>query len=219
MKNVLLVNHPLVKELVTKLRDFGTNSEHFRHYTKVITGYLVYEALSKVKLKKKTVVTQTKGEFDGFEYDEKIKFFGVLREGVGMILSSFENFSCSQFDLVGVKRNDDDPFNQPAKIYYGNFNNIGNFDRVVIMDQMFATGSTMLIILDEIIKKHNFKGKVDIVSIIVARFGAETVLKRYPNINITCAGLDDKLTENGYIYPGLGDASDRYFNAVENKKL
>jgi len=219
MKNVIVISHPLVKELVTKLRDFDTNAEHFRHYTKVITNYLVYEALHDVKLKKKTVKTQTEGKFNGHDFNEKIKFFGVLREGIGMLVSSFESFSHSQFDLIGVKRNDDDPFNQPARIYYGNFEKINKFDRVVIMDQMFATGGTMVIILDQLVKKYKFAGKIDIVSVIVAKKGAETVLGNYPKVRITCAGLDAKLTKNGYIYPGLGDASDRYFDAVQKKNL
>lgn len=212
MKNVKIIKHPLVADLVTRLRNFDTNAERFRAYTKTISHYLLYEALSDISLNKKIVFTQTKGKFVGGIIKEKIKFYAVLREGIGMLVSPMDNFCDAHFDLIGVKRNDADPFNSPAVMYFGNFKNLKKINRVVIMDQMFATGGTMKVILDKLITEEKFKGKVDIVSVIVAKMGAEKILKKFPNVKITCAGYDEKLTENGYIYPGLGDAADRYFN-------
>ena len=218
MKNLTVVKHPLVVDLVTKLRDAGTNSENFRKYTKIITYYLMYEALNGVSTRNKKVSTQTEGIYMGKEVVETIKFFAVLREGVGMLIAPMELLSTAEFDLIGVKRNDADPFNAPATMYFDSFKNIGNhISHVFLMDQMFATGGTMLIILDSLFNKNHFKGRVDIISVIAAKIGVERVLKQYPQVKITCAGYDTKLTNKGYIYPGLGDAADRYFNTLKKE--
>lgn len=215
MKNLKIVTHPLVSELSTKLRDVTTCSESFRKYTRIITQYLLYEALSDAKMREVEVETQTGGVFKGAFLRDQMKIFGVLREGIGMLISPMETLSDAEFDLVGVKRNDSDPFGSPATMYFDSFKNIGpHVKRVIIMDQMFATGGTMLIILDALYNKYGFKGQVDIVSVIAAEKGVKKVLAAYPDVRITCAGYDTKLTDKGYIFPGLGDAADRYFNTV-----
>lgn len=216
MENINLVEHPFVKNLVTKLRDVETNSADFRRYTNTITSYLVYSALSDVKLSEREVMTQTQGKYKGHEFSETIKFFGVLREGVAMMIPVMEELDEARFDLVGVKRDDTDPFEGKAKIYLDKFKDIeDDVDRVVIMDQMLATGGTILVLLESLIDDNRFTGKIDVISTIVAKVGADKINKRYPKVKITCAGFDTELNDGvndvGYIYPGLGDASDRYF--------
>jgi uracil phosphoribosyltransferase len=80
---------------------------------------------------------------------------------------------------------------------------------------MFATGGTMLVLLESLIDEYKFKGKVHIISTIAAKIGADVIGKKYPKVKITCAGLDTEknngVNDVGYIYPGLGDASDRFF--------
>lgn len=217
MKNLKIVTHPLVAELVTKLRDVTTCAESFRKYTRIITQYILYEALTDAQMREVKVETQTGGIYTGAYLKNQMKFFGVLREGIGMLISPMETLSDAEFDLVGVKRNDSDPFGSPATMYFDSFKNIGpHVKHVVIMDQMFATGSTMLIILDALFNKYKFSGDVDVVSVIATEQGVKKVLKSYPQVRITCAGYDAKLTDKGYIFPGLGDAADRYFNTVGN---
>ena len=41
--------------------------------------------------------------------------------------------------------------------------------------------------------------------------GVDTVLAKHPDVEIYLASLDEKLNEQGYIVPGLGDAGDRLF--------
>lgn len=215
MKNLNIIRHPQVEDLVTKLRDVTTNAESFRKYTRIITQYLLYEALAQVKTQNVKVKTQTGGTFSGKKMKDSIKIFGVLREGIGMLISPMETLSDAEFDLVGVKRNDGDPFHAPATMYFDSFKNIGShINHVIVMDQMFATGSTMVIILDALYNTYRFKGAVDVISVIAAEPGVKKVLKQFPEVHITCAGYDAKLTDKGYIYPGLGDAADRYFNTV-----
>ena len=41
--------------------------------------------------------------------------------------------------------------------------------------------------------------------------GIKRLEEAHPDVDIYIAALDDKLDENGYIVPGLGDAGDRLF--------
>lgn len=221
MNNVRLVSHPFVSCLVTSLRNVETETERFRYYTKIVSFFLLYEALENIQTTENSVYTQPGGAYKGEIFNEKVKIFGVLREGISMMYSAMEIFPHAEFDLVGVKRNDDDPFNTQAVVYLNKFKDISpDTDRVILMDQMLATGGTMLALLDSLKKEYGFKGEIDIISVIVAQVGAEKILKQYPEVQITCAGFDTEeskgLNEKGYIYPGLGDAADRYFGVKTN---
>ncbi|MBD3279995.1 uracil phosphoribosyltransferase, partial [Candidatus Dojkabacteria bacterium] len=190
MKNVHEVRHPLIKDLVTRLRNVETESDRFRAFTKSATNYLIYEALADMQTAKETVTTQTRGKYKGDKLRGKIRFFGVLREGISMMNVAMDIFPEAEFDLVGVKRNDDDPFNEKANVYLNKFKDLDKgVERVVLMDQMLATGGTMIVLLDSLINEYKFEGEVDIISMIVAKIGAENILKRFPDVKITCAGF------------------------------
>ena len=79
------------------------------------------------------------------------------------------------------------------------------------MDPMLATGGTMLTVLDTLRKKYKFKKKIQIISYLAALPGEKLIHKNHPDVEIYCAGLDQKLNDKAYIIPGLGDAGDMYF--------
>lgn len=74
---------------------------------------------------------------------------------------------------------------------------------------MLATGGSVVEAVN-IIKKYNPKS-IKFVCIVAAPEGLEYVQKIHPDVDVYIAALDDKLNENGYITPGLGDAGDRIF--------
>ncbi len=212
MSNVNLIKHPIVEELITKLRDIETDTELYRIYTNRVTEYLLYEALNDLEVHKRTVKTQTGSEFTGIRIGEKLAFITILRAGLGMFIPALENFPDAEFHAVGMKRNEEDPFNSPPDFYLDRLHEMSqDVSRVIIVDPMFATGGSMLALVDALRKKHRFKDRIDVVCLIVAKPGAEMLEKSYPEIKITCAGFDQELNNKGFIVPGLGDAGDRYF--------
>ncbi len=212
MKNVKVVEHPIVQELITQLRDVNTNSHLFRIYSKQLATFLLYEALAEVDAKPRKVKTQTGLEYKGIEFNKKVAFVCILRAAMGMLFTAMEVFPTGEFHTVGVKRNEDDPFNVKPNFYLDRLNEIGKkVDRIVLMDPMLATGSSAITVLEGIREVHKFKGEIQFVCYIAAKPGAEVIAKRFPDVKITCAGFDEKLNEKAFIIPGLGDAGDRFF--------
>ena len=76
---------------------------------------------------------------------------------------------------------------------------------------MLATGGSLVCVLDIIAKRN--PGPVTVLCLLAAQPGIDYVLSKYPEIKIFGAALDAKLTDVGYITPGLGDAGDRLFGA------
>jgi uracil phosphoribosyltransferase len=75
---------------------------------------------------------------------------------------------------------------------------------------MLATGNTLVAILDRI-KELGTPKRLVMFNIISAPEGIEKVLKQHPDLELYTASIDEELTDDGYIVPGLGDAGDLAF--------
>ena len=62
----------------------------------------------------------------------------------------------------------------------------------------------------DLVKKAGCK-RIKFMCIIAAPEGLAVLQEKHPDVQVYCASLDEKLNENGYILPGLGDAGDRIF--------
>ena len=80
---------------------------------------------------------------------------------------------------------------------------------VLIVDPMLATGGSACEAIDEM-KKRGCK-HIKLMVLVAAPEGIAYLQKKHPDVNIYAGALDEKLNENGYIVPGLGDAGDRVF--------
>lgn len=80
---------------------------------------------------------------------------------------------------------------------------------IIILDPMLATGGSAVKAI-EILKTQNVKS-IRLACLVGCPEGVEFVHKNYPEIPIYLAAMDERLNENGYIVPGLGDAGDRLF--------
>ena len=106
--NVNLVSHPLVCELISKLRDVNTDSQLFRIYLNDITRLLLYDALSDLETKRQKVSTQTGENYEGDVVNEKVAFGAILRASLGMLASAMNFFPQGEFHVLGMKRNEED---------------------------------------------------------------------------------------------------------------
>jgi uracil phosphoribosyltransferase len=82
-------------------------------------------------------------------------------------------------------------------------------DRVLILDPMLATGGSILAAVALVRRTHS--GRLSVISLVSAPLGVQDVLSADPTCEIFTAALDERLDDNGYIRPGLGDAGDRSF--------
>jgi len=205
MDGLTIVGHPLVQHKLTLLRDKRTDHFSFRRLTKELTGFMLYEVMADYPLREVEVETplmKTRTRVLARE----ISFVLILRAGLGMLEGLLEMVPTARVGHVGLYRNEETL--QPVEYYKKFPDNIAETD-VVLVDPMLATGGSALAAVN--LLKEAGVTDIKFVCMVAAPEGVEKLHSTHPDVHIYAAALDDRLDENGYILPGLGDAGDRLF--------
>lgn len=200
-----VVDHPLIKDKLTRMRNVDTVSTVFRNNLQELTTLLVYEATKEMKVINKEIKTPI-CDMVGYKLANKICLVPILRAGLGMVDPIKNLIPTALIGHIGLYR--DEETLQPVE-YYSKMPKSINESDVLVLDPMLATGHSCSKAID-IIKTYNPKS-ITYVGILAAPEGVELLQKNHPDVDIYIASLDEKLNEDGYIVPGLGDAGDRIF--------
>ncbi len=204
MENVTIIEHPLVQHKISLLRDINTGSKEFRELVSETAMLMCYEATRDLPLKTVEVQTPLAIAKTKVISGRKLAFVPILRAGLGMVDGAVQ--LAAKIGHIGIFR---DPETKNAVQYYCKLPfDIAERD-VIVTDIMLATGGTVVKTI-EILKNAGAKN-IKIMCIITCPEGIEAVHKAYPDVEIYCGAVDEKLDENLYIVPGMGDAGDRIF--------
>lgn len=199
------LDHPLVKQKMTLLRDKNTRYKQFRELATEITILVAYEAMKDLETVETEVETPL-AKTTGYKIGNDIVFVPVLRAGVGMLDGVLDLAPKSRVGFVGMYR--DHKTKEPIAYYEKLPEDLKN-PHFFVIDPMVATGGSLIATID-LIKKKGHK-KISIISIISAPEGIDAVNQAHPDVKIFTGVVDERLNENKYIVPGLGDAGDRLF--------
>lgn len=206
MNNVTIIEHPLVQHKISLLRDINTGSKEFRELVSETAMLMCYEATRDLPLKTVEVQTPLAIAKTKVISGRKLAFVPILRAGLGMVDGAVQLVPAAKIGHVGIFR---DPETKNAVQYYCKLPfDIAERD-VIVTDIMLATGGTVVKTI-EILKNSGAKN-IKVMCIITCPEGIEAVHKVYPDVEIYCGAVDEKLDENLYIVPGMGDAGDRIF--------
>jgi uracil phosphoribosyltransferase len=201
-----LVDHPLIRHKLGVLRRNDTSTRTFRDLTREITCLLAYEAFRHLELEKETV----QGWAGPVEVEKisgkKVAVVPILRAGIGMLQGVLDLIPSARVNVVGVYRNEKTL--EPVHYYHKLSADIAE-RCAVILDPMLATGNSLTAVVD-LLKKADCRD-IRAVCLVAAPEGVRKLEKLHPDIPVYAASLDERLNENGYILPGLGDAGDRLF--------
>ncbi|AEH50867.1 uracil phosphoribosyltransferase [Pseudothermotoga thermarum] len=206
MKNLFIVDHPLIKHKLTIMRNKNTGPKEFRELLREITFLLAYEAtrnIETIEVEIETPLEKTKGY--AIE-DKKIVVVPILRAGLGMVDSILELLPNASVGHIGIYR---DPLTLKPVQYYCKLPDLSNSTVTFLLDPMLATGFSAVHAI-RILKEKGAK-QIVFVSLIAAPEGVLEVEKNFPDVKIYTASLDRQLNDHGYILPGLGDAGDRLY--------
>lgn len=201
-----IADHPLIRHKVTFLRDENTGSKQFRELIQEITELMMYEAtrdLPMCDIEVKTPITVTKSQVIA---GRKLAFVPILRAGLGMVDGALELVPAARVGHIGLYR--DPQTHTPVEYYCKLPSDISERD-VFVLDPMLATGGSAIDAISMIKERH--PRSIKFICIIAAPEGMKALSEAHPDVQIYCASLDEKLNENCYIVPGLGDAGDRIF--------
>ena len=206
MKNVHELKHPLIEHKLAILRDKKTGTKEFRELVEEIAMFLCYEALSDAKLEEVEIETPIEKLKTGKINENHYAFIPILRAGTGMLDGLIKVLPNAKIGHIGLYRNEETL--KPVRYFYKVPKNIEK-KQVIVLDPMLATGGSSIDAIT-MLKEEGVKN-IKFLCIIAAPEGINSLRKAHPDVKIYAATVDEKLNENGYIVPGLGDAGDRIF--------
>ncbi len=208
MKNVFPSPHPLVAHKLALLRSIDTDPKNFRELVREIAALMTYEATADLMTKPVSVETPL-ATAPGVELLETIGLVPILRSGLGMVEGVWELMPSAEVWHIGLYR--DERTLNPVE-YYNKLPIEPTVSVTLLLDPMLATGGSAVATID-ILKKWGVS-KIKFVGILGAPEGIQLMQEHHPEIPIHLGVIDERLNENGYILPGLGDAGDRQFGTA-----
>jgi len=206
MNNVIELKHPLVIHKLSILRDKKTSTKEFRELIKELSIFLCYEAMKDAELDKVEIETPIAKMKTKHLNENNYAFIPILRAGLGMLDGVITVVPNAKVGHIGMYR--DETTYEPVNYFYKVPKDIDKRE-VILLDPMLATGGSAIDAID--LLKGNGVEKIKFLCIISAPEGLKKVQEKHPDVTIYTACIDEKLNDNKYIIPGLGDAGDRIF--------
>ncbi|MFI1465513.1 uracil phosphoribosyltransferase [Nocardia carnea] len=199
------LDHPLVASLLTTLRDERTPDPAFRAALRDLSGLLVYEALRDARVEYYDIDTPVIAT-RGVRLAHPPLLVPVLRAGLGMVEAATNMIPQSRVGFVGLAR--DEQTHRPVP-YLESLPEDLSTTPVMVLDPMLATGGSMV----HTLKLLAGRGATDITAVCVvsAPEGIAALAGSGLPVRLVTAVIDDRLDDDAFIVPGLGDAGDRQF--------
>ena len=207
MENVIELKHPLITHKLGILRDKKTGTKEFRELVNEIGTFLCYKAMEDVELENIEIETPLCKMKTQKLNEDNYAFVPILRAGMGMLDGVIGVIPNAKVGHIGMYR-DEANNHKPVNYYFKVPKDIDKKE-VIILDPMLATGGSAIDAI-ELLKEKGVT-KLKFLCLIASPEGLNNVISKHPDVKIYCASIDEKLNENAYIVPGLGDAGDRIF--------
>jgi uracil phosphoribosyltransferase len=196
----------LVQQCLTRLRDYQTPTSEFRQRAGQLSTLLVYEAMRNLQSREIGVETPV-GSAKGVVLTDYVILAPVLRAGLILAEEAQKVLPTARVYHVGLRR---DEATLQAISYYAKLpESLPAECKVYVLDPMLATGGSAVAAISLFAKLK--VSSLHLVCFVSSPEGIKRVHETYPDVQITTAAIDERLNENGYIIPGLGDAGDRLF--------
>ncbi|MGH1464950.1 MAG: uracil phosphoribosyltransferase [Cognatishimia sp.] len=204
--HLTVVNHPLVQHKLTLMRKTSTSTSEFRQLLREISQLLAYEVTRALPMTTARITTPMQDMDAPVLAGRKLALVSILRAGNGLLDGMLELIPSARVGFVGLYR--DEETLQPVQYY---FKVPTQLDKrlVIAVDPMLATGNSSVAAID-LLKQSGAKD-IRFLCLLAAPEGVARMKEAHPDVPIVTASLDERLNEQGYIVPGLGDAGDRMF--------
>ena len=204
--NVIILDHPLLKHKISRLRDETTGTNEFRSLVEEIAMLMGYEALRDLPTEEVEIKTPIETCKSPVISGRKLAVVPILRAGLGMVRGILALVPSAKVGHIGMYR--DEETHEPHE-YYCKLPDPIEERTIVVVDPMLATGGSAVDAVN-LIKQKGGKN-IKFMAIIAAPEGIKKFTEAHPDVQLYVAQQDRCLNENAYICPGLGDAGDRIF--------
>ena len=202
----MIFDHPLIQHKISLLRNKNTGSKEFRELVGEVSMLMCYEATRDLPLKEVEIETPVALAKTKVIAGRKLAFVPILRAGIGMLDGVLSMVPAAKVGHIGLYR--DPQTLQPVK-YYCKLPSDINEREVIVLDPMLATGGSAVAAIQML--KESGAANIKFMCIIASPEGLNALTEAHPDVQVYCAALDEKLNDDKYIVPGLGDCGDRIF--------
>jgi len=207
MSKVTVIDHPLVQHKLTLMRDKNCGTKDFRQLLEEIAMLMAYEVTRELlpleEVEIETPICKCRSRIIS---GKKVGIVPILRAGLGMVDGVLALIPTAKVGHIGLYR--DPETHKPVEYYCKLPMDVAERDLIVV-DPMLATGGSSVAAID-FIKKRGCKS-ITLMCLVGCPEGIAAVQAAHPDVNIYIAAIDERLNENKYIIPGLGDAGDRLY--------
>jgi uracil phosphoribosyltransferase len=207
-QRLVVVEHPVLADRLTVLRDRRTGHAAFRQALFEASAILAVEAARQLPVVEVPVETPLEPT-TGSRLPREIAIVPVLLAGLGMVDPFLRLLPDARVGHVGVYR--DEKQHTPVDYYERLPPDLAEA-HIFVVDPMLATGGSAVHALDRL--KVAGARRLTLVCLVVAPEGLRAVEEHHPDVPVWTAAVDGELDENAYIRPGLGDAGDRVFGTA-----
>ena len=206
MSQVHVIDHPMIQHKLTIMRDKETGSKDFRQLLEEISLLMGYEITRDIPLEDKEIETPICKMTAKKVRGRKLAIVPILRAGMGMVEGLHTLVPVAKVGHIGLYRNE--KTHEPV-VYYCKLPEDIQERLVIVTDPMLATGGSSCDAIQML--KDRGCANIRLMCLVAAPEGIARVQKEHPDVDIYTAAIDDRLNDDAYIVPGLGDAGDRIF--------
>ena len=203
-----VLDHPLIQHKLTMIRQKDCGTKVFREVVNEISMLMAYEVSRDLPLEDVEIETPLVKTTLKTLAGKKVAIIPILRAGLGMVDGILELIPAAKIGHVGMYRDHDTL--QPVEYFVKLPSDISE-RQLFVVDPMLATGGSAVAAIDALLKRGAHPESIKFCCLVAAPEGVKVLQEAHPEIDIYAAALDERLNENGYILPGLGDAGDRIF--------
>ena len=201
-----VIDHPLIQHKLTMIREKNCGTKVFREVVNDIAMLMAYEVSRDMPLEDVVIETPMGKSTQKTLSGKKVAIIPILRAGIGMVDGILELIPAAKVGHVGLYR--DEETLQPHEYFVKLPEDIAS-RQLFVVDPMLATGGSAIMAIDSL--KERGASNIKFVCLVAVPEGVKALQEAHPDVDIYTAALDERLNEDGYIVPGLGDAGDRLF--------
>lgn len=205
MKNLILVDHPIIRHTLTRLRDKETTPSTFRRKLHEISRLIAYEATRDLPVTTSEIETPM-AKMKSDRITDQPVIVSIMRAGNGMLDGLLAMMPFAAAGHIGIYR---DKFIKNTVEYYFKVPENIKGRRIFLADPLLATGDTAVACVDRL--KQYEVGPITMLCVLCSKEGLTKLQHFHPDVKVYAVSVEPEMNERGYLIPGLGDAGDRLY--------
>jgi uracil phosphoribosyltransferase len=208
-RDITVVEHPLVQHKLTQMRRKETPTPEFRRLARELSLLLAYEVTRDIPLETVPIETPVAPMEAPEVAGRKLCLVSILRAGNGILEGMLDLIPHARVGHVGLYR---DPETLRPVEYYFKVPDLLEDRLTIVCDPMLATGHTAAAAVTKL--KERGATNIKFLCLLAAPEGVQVLKEAHDDVPIYAAALDERLNDDGFIVPGLGDAGDRIYGTA-----